>query len=749
MNIAVITPFDSANYGAYLQAYCLKAVLENMGHTVIHLRTREEAYIRNLYYKKKPVSKRDKVFPWKFRRKVAFGKRKLELFLKDQAEFQVMNPEECDPDLYILGSDEIWNINKDVFRKGIFWGRNLSPAISYAASIGDAEIEAYDKYPEIINDLRNLKAVLVRDERTKSLADRYIDAPSSLVCDPTMLLPISEYGNDLDDSYIDQNECMLIYAYYLTPGQQKEIQRCAEKLKLKTVSCCFYHDWCDYQCECTPLEFGSLIRKCKAVITTTFHGTILSILNHANFITIPTSPKTTQILAQMGLCSRAVERKQADAGRMASILSGSQVNYDVVEERLQKLRRTSLEHLKDAVEGAVCEKQGRFSYEICPADQCTGCFACMNKCPRQAIHCTVDTYGRTVPQIESAKCIKCGLCKKVCPSLHPVEKHVPLRCYAAQRREEEERRQSASGGIGAILAEQFLLDGGKVYGASVSKEGSVCHSRADQQEEGKRFRNSKYVQSDIGYSYKDVDKQLKTGKPVLFTGTPCQIAGLRSYLGRDDENLCCVDIICHGVPPMAYLAQHISSVTKGKKVNGISFRGGEEEYSLTLKKDQEVVYCADKFHDTYFHAFMKSMIFRENCYQCPYAAPARVGDLTMGDFWGLNRSRLKTEQKGKISVVLVNTKKGEKIFKSIKNSILYEAREVEEAVQGNHQLRGPAVPHKYRKKFLKAYQSGNDFERAVKEAGVHKEMLIRNFKRTRGWMFLRNTKKRLFGGRTQ
>ena len=102
MNIAVITPFDSANYGAYLQAYCLKAVLENMGHTVIHLRTREEAYIRNLYYKKKPVSKRDKVFPWKFRRKVAFGKRKLELFLKDQAEFQVMNPEECDPDLYIL-----------------------------------------------------------------------------------------------------------------------------------------------------------------------------------------------------------------------------------------------------------------------------------------------------------------------------------------------------------------------------------------------------------------------------------------------------------------------------------------------------------------------------------------------------------------------------------------------------------------------------------------------------------------------
>lgn len=747
MNIAVITPFDSANYGAYLQAYCLKKVLEKMGHTVVHIRTRDENHVRSLYYREKPVSKKDKVFPWKFHRKVEFGKRKLKLFMEDQKQFQVVDAENIKADLYLLGSDEIWNINKDVFRKGIFWGRDMSPVISYAASSAEANLERYEKYPEIVNDLRNLKTALVRDERTLSLVKKYADIPAELVCDPTILLPVSEYGKELEDSYVRENDCLLVYAYYVSPEQKKAICRCAAELKLKTVSCCFWHDWCDYQCECTPLQFSSLIQQSKAVVTTTFHGTVLSILNHANFISIPTSTKTTQILVQIGLESRAMEGQKMNAGDMTAILNGQQINYDKIEGKLQELRKTSLVSLKNAIKQATVDGQNGFSYQICPSDQCTGCFACMNKCPKAAISCVTDVYGRTVPQINPVACIRCGLCKKVCPQLHAVKKTMPILCYAAQRTKEDEKIYSSSGGVGAVLAEQFLSDGDVVYGAAVNAEGNVCHMCAESQEEGKKFRGSKYVQSYIGQSYGDAKRQLESGRSVLFTGTPCQIAGLKAYLGKEYENLYCVDIICHGVPPMKYLSEHISSVTKGKKVNRISFRGGKQDFCLKLKSDEEELYSVDKFHDIYYHTFLKSMIYRENCYQCTYAECKRVGDLTLGDFWGLDRSTLKTDQKGNISVVLVNTEKGQQLFKCVQNKLIFEERKLEESIQGNPQLRRPALPHKCRNIFLKKYENGMDFENAVKETGILKEMLIKNIKRTKGWTALRNTKKRILGRR--
>ncbi len=481
------------------------------------------------------------------------------------------------------------------------------------------------------------------------------------------------------------------------------------------------------------------------MVTTTFHGTVLSILNHADFISIPTSPKTTQILMQVGLENRVMDAKKINAGDMAAILKGQKIDYEKIEQKLEKLRKTSFDSLKNAIDWAVADKQSKFSYQICPIDQCTGCFACMNRCPKDAITCVTDVYGRTVPQIDPAVCVRCGLCKEVCPQLHLVKKEKSFMCYAAQRTEESEKMCSSSGGIGAVLTEQFLADGGVVYGAAVNDEGSVCHTSAENQEDGRKFRGSKYVQSYIGQSYREVKKQLESGRRVLFTGTPCQIAGLKSYLTKEYENLYCVDIICHGVPPMKYLSEHISFVTNGKKMDEISFRGGKQDFCLTLRSDSEEIYSVDKFHDIYYHTFLKSVTYRENCYQCLYAEDRRVGDITLGDFWGLDRSTLKTNQKGNISVVLVNTEKGQQLFNGIQNKILFEERKLEEAVQGNPQLRRPALPHKYREIFLKKYEKGMGFERAVKETGIPREMMIKNLKRTKGWLALRNIRKQISG----
>lgn len=746
MNIVVVTPYDSANFGAYLQAYCLKLSLEKLGHSVFHVPTRDATYVRNLYYREKPISKRDRLFPWMFREQMEFGIKKLELFMQDQTHFKIADLLK-EADLYILGSDEIWNINKEVFRKPLFWGRGMSPVISYATSIGDAKIEEYDKYPEIINDLRRLNVALVRDERTLSLVNKYSKTPAKIVCDPTMLLQVTEYGEEFNDSYLKENKCLLVYAYSLNRKQQNAIKIYARKNGFKIVSCCFRHNWSDHHCNCRPLQFSSLIRQCEAVFTTTFHGSIFCIINHANFVSLPTSPKTVQLLEYFKLTERMISNDQFDSDALHKILSGDKIKYDEVESILQDYRKNSWDALNESINQSVNEKKEKFNYQICPSDECTGCFACMNKCPRDAIECVTDIYGRTLPQINIEKCIQCGQCKDVCPQINPVKLSNQIHCYAAQRSEESKRIQSASGGIGAILTEYFLQNNDVVYGAVVSEDGVVIHKRADDLKMGEKFRKSKYVQSYIGYVYRDVQDQLKRGKKVLFTGTPCQIAGLKNYLGHEYDDLYCVDIICHGTPPMQYLKEHIRTVTGGQAVDEITFRGGKKDYYLTLKNADMILYSRDRFHDKYFYAFLNGINNRENCFTCCYTRKERSGDLTIGDFWGLDRSTLKTKQTGNVSVILVNSKKGERLFHFVSKSLVYEERSVDEAIEGNPQLRRSSIRHKSRSKFLRVYSKEQDFNRTNEQIGVKKEMAIINFKRSKGWTLVRKLKKVLIGKR--
>ena len=213
MNITVITPYDSSNYGAYLQAYCLKRKLEDLGHSVSHIPTRSEEYVRALYYKEKPTRKKEKLFPLSFKENQEFGKRKFEQFQKDQKEFRVVSEDSDSADLYILGSDEIWNITHPAFRKPVFWGIGKDPVISYAASIGGANVDLLKKDPEKINALRKLSAALVRDGKTIDFADEVSGKKAQLVCDPTMLVPVESYGREFHDEYLDRHDCLLVYTY--------------------------------------------------------------------------------------------------------------------------------------------------------------------------------------------------------------------------------------------------------------------------------------------------------------------------------------------------------------------------------------------------------------------------------------------------------------------------------------------------------------------------------------------------------
>lgn len=352
MNITVITPFDSSNFGAYLQAYCLKKQLENMGHTVSHALTRSSEYVIGLYYKDKPVRKKHKLFRWKFEKAKKYGQRKLKLFRKDQKVFNITN-DLSKADAYVLGSDEIWNIRKNAFRNEIFWGINLTPAISYASSIGNAQLSMFKENPKYINAVDKLSSVLVRDIRTKEFVESNTNKKAEIVCDPTMLIPVENYGEELNDTYISNNKCFLVYAYYVSKSEKKAIKAYAKENGLKVVSCCFYHDWCDYQCECRPLQFSSLIRQCESVFTITFHGSIFSILNHANFVSVPISEKTNQLLQQFGLEKRLLPESDFSKERLCEILNGEKPDYKEIEEKIKVIRNSSIEKLNTALSN-VC-----------------------------------------------------------------------------------------------------------------------------------------------------------------------------------------------------------------------------------------------------------------------------------------------------------------------------------------------------------------------------------------------------------
>lgn len=390
------------------------------------------------------------------------------------------------------------------------------------------------------------------------------------------------------------------------------------------------------------------------------------------------------------------------------------------------------------------KKAEEFNNTICPSELCTGCFACMNKCPKQAIKCIVDSQGRTLPKINEENCIRCGLCKAVCPQLNRIVLNTPQKCYAAQRIEENSRKKSASGGIAAVMTETLISKGSVAFGASTLEGGMIAHIPAENLKEADKFKGSKYVQSYTGYSYKKALQALEVGKKIIYIGTPCQIAGLKSYLGKEYGDLYCVDIICHGVPPMEYLNQHIKKLIGNKKVDALTFRAGEDDYHLRLSNDGQVLCNIGRYKDAYYYSFYKGLIQRENCFKCLYAQMKRCGDITIGDFWGLKRDTLKKKYDGNISLVLVNSEKGKKLFSQIKNQLVWEERTVEEAVDGNIQLREPLSVHYKRETFINEYSITHDFEKALALCKINREMRINRIHHSKIWMLLSRIKHKLF-----
>lgn len=341
---------------------------------------------------------------------------------------------------------------------------------------------------------------------------------------------------------------------------------------------------------------------------------------------------------------------------------------------------------------------------VCDKKDCFGCHACFNICPKGAIEMNEDEMGALIPEIDQVKCIDCGLCKKVCPALNYSNFKKPQKTLAAIAKDENIYKSSTSGGIATLFSKKIIENSGVVYGAAIIDDLNIRHIRVVKVEDLKKLQGSKYVQSSIGKTYKLVKSDLLKGLKVLFIGTPCQIDGLLMYLQKDYENLCTINIICHGAPSNRLLKEHVNSIIGEKYSNtSVKFRD-QNNYNFRVIANDNIIYSNKLENDLYMTGFMRKLFFRNSCYSCKYAQQNRVGDITIGDFWGFNNANpFPVKYKYGLSVILINSHKGLKYFDLVSDELIYNERELEEAVNGNSQLRYPSIKHRNTDKFVKLY----------------------------------------------
>lgn len=337
---------------------------------------------------------------------------------------------------------------------------------------------------------------------------------------------------------------------------------------------------------------------------------------------------------------------------------------------------------------------------------CTGCQACDNVCGHSAITFITDEEGFWYPKVDAAKCVDCHLCEKVCPVINQFEPRRPLKTYAAIYKDEAIRSKSSSGGIFTMLAASVIKEGGVVFGVRYGSDWQVTMDWTDTIEGLAAFRSSKYVQASVGQSYQQCKEFLKSGRIVLFSGTPCQVAGLRHFLNKDYENLFTVDVVCHGVPSPKVWGRYLREVLESKDIYHISMRDKENgwrqfNFAVEYEEGGKRVHLTSCFMDNdYMKAFMGNLTLRPSCYHCPVRSGKSQSDITLADYWGIEETNPEMFDDKGTSCVLIRTEKGRQLLQRFKDQVLYKETTYEKALCSNPSMEEDKIAHRNREQFF-------------------------------------------------
>ena len=443
-----------------------------------------------------------------------------------------------------------------------------------------------------------------------------------------------------------------------------------EKIIAKFYALGGVQHYCDRFIECSPFEMIAYFQNAKMIVTDTFHGTIFSIITHRQFISIVRNngygneEKLTDLLEKLGLSKRIL----INIIDISSVMK-EEIDYKLVDEIIYNEKRHAYQYLKDQINSLKVQKNKDITQV---GIKCVGCRSCEQICSSKCISIRENTEGFLYPKIDYEKCIHCGLCFEHCPiNTNNFFGNQSFASYGLRRKDAKKAIESASGGAANLAAECVIADGGGVFGCAYLDDLSVKHVFIKKASELCKIQSSKYVQSDLRNSYSLVRQLLEAGEIVLFTGTPCQIAGLYSFLNMKYEKLYTLDLICHGVPSPKLLKKYFEYCEKclEEKILSYNFRSKDKRgwgLEIIIKiKTKTKIKTIPSFLDKYSNHFLKGDCYRECCYNCRFASSERVGDITVGDFWGIFKCAPEFYTKYGVSSVIINTQKGLELFEKM------------------------------------------------------------------------------------
>ena len=351
--------------------------------------------------------------------------------------------------------------------------------------------------------------------------------------------------------------------------------------------------------------------------------------------------------------------------------------------------------------------------EITKKEKCNGCHACTNICPKNCISMDIDNEGFWYPKVDMNKCIDCNLCEKVCPIINiPEREEKETIVYACKNKNDQIRMDSSSGGVFTLLCKEVINNGGVVFGAAFDEKFNVKHSYAETIIDCEKFRGSKYVQSKIGETFKEAKQFLNDGRVVMFSGTPCQIAGLRNYLIKKYDKLILIDIACHGVPSPLVYRKYIDrlQVENDGQVKNISFRDkstGWNTYSFNVEFENGNTIKELGSDNIYMKGYLKDIYLRPACYECDFKKPVTSSDITLADYWGVKDKHPDFYNEKGVSLILVNSTVGKNMFNKISSNIDFINTDFDYATKCNPCIIRPVKYNTKRESFFEQFNEGN------------------------------------------
>jgi coenzyme F420-reducing hydrogenase beta subunit len=346
-------------------------------------------------------------------------------------------------------------------------------------------------------------------------------------------------------------------------------------------------------------------------------------------------------------------------------------------------------------------------------EDCCGCYACLNVCSKDCITMERDNEGFFYPKVDESLCIDCHLCENVCPKQEETSTKTSLHSFAARYNEDNARKTSSSGAMFPLLANKILENKGVIFASMFDRNWNVVVSYFENKEEITPFLKSKYVQSHIGYSFREVKSFLKEGRQVMFVGTPCQVEGLNNYLKDNKENLITVELICHGVPSEKVWQMYLEEVLKKnnikrQEVKNIEFRSKRKGwlwYSLEMKNKKKTFFTQTKYDNIFLRGFLQNYFLRPSCYNCPSKALTSGSDFTIGDFWSMDKVLKGYDDDKGTSILLVNSKKAEEFIKDLN----FEKKELpyQDVVMCNKTIITSSTRNENREVFFRDIDKGN------------------------------------------